>query len=120
MSRIPMITLALRTHAKAWQQRAFTLAFLATVFADQALAQGVQPVGGGTGNASAVQARVTNVASTVQLILYTIGGVVLGAAFLWACYGVALGGKKWSDVGNVAGAAVAAGLVSVVIGWLFF
>ena len=88
--------------------------FLA-VIAENALAQ----TGGGTGTGAAVSTRVTNVLTDFQGIIYGVGALILSAAFMYVGYGMAFGGKKWSDVANVAYGAVIAGAGVMIVGWLF-
>lgn len=88
---------------------------LYALLAHPAMAQ----VGGGTGTQAAVSARVTNVLSGFQGIIYGIGALILSAAFMYVGYGMAFGGKKWSDVANVCYGAVIAGAGVMLVGWLF-
>ena len=89
-------------------------ALLASVIAANAMAQG-----GGTGTGDAVQARLTSVTSTFQVIMYGIAGALFGAAGIYATIGIATGMKKWSDLGTVCGAMIAGGLISAAIAWFW-
>ena len=90
-------------------------ALATSVFTANAMAQ----VGGGTGTGDAVQARMTGTMTTAQAILYGVGALIMSGAFLYTAYGIAWGGKKWSELGNVAGAMVAGGVAVMACGWLF-
>ncbi len=76
-------------------------------------------VGGGTGTVTAVNTRVTNVVTSFQAVIFGIGGFILSAAFMYIGYGMAFGGKKWSDVANVAYGAIISGAGAMLVGWLF-
>ena len=113
------ITIQARPTFFASAKRAFQImagiALSAAITAEQAIAQ----VGGGTGTGAAVQARVTGVASTFQVIMYSIGAFVLTAAFMGVGYAMGFGGKKWSDVANVCYGCLIAGAAPIFVGWLF-
>jgi hypothetical protein len=98
-----------------WRTKAAPALFALLVSAGQAWAQ----VGGGTGDAEDVNERVLGVMTAFQLIMFSIGGVVLAAAFGYVGYGMAYQEKKWSDVKNVAAGAMVAGMCSMMVGWLF-
>jgi hypothetical protein len=102
-------------NAGAWRAKAASVLFALFVSAGQAWAQ----VGGGTGNAEDVNERVLGVMTAFQLIMFSIGGVVLAAAFGYVGYGMAYQEKKWADVKNVAAGAMVAGMCSMMVGWLF-
>jgi hypothetical protein len=93
------------------------LALSASFAAANAMADG--GVGGGSGTGDAVQARVSSTVSTAQIILYSVGALIMGGAALYTTYGIAWGGKKWSELGNVAGAMAAGGMAVMLAGWLF-
>jgi len=73
----------------------------------------------GGGKVDSVQTRVEGVVSGFQGIMQGVGVAVLSAAVLYVGYGMAFGGKKWSDVANVAYGATIAGMGSIMVGWLF-
>jgi hypothetical protein len=75
------------------------------------------PTGGGT--AGAATTRITSFFTEFRTILYGIGASILVAATMYVGYGLAWGGKKWSDVGNVAYGAGVAGLGPILVTWLF-
>jgi hypothetical protein len=77
------------------------------------------PGTGGTGASGTAQARVTAVAVSFLNIMIAIGVAILSAAFLYVGYGMAFGGKRWADVGNVAYGCLIAGMGSMMVGWLF-
>lgn len=76
-------------------------------------------VGGATGTATASQTRVVGVVTGWQLIIFAIGAFVLSAAFMYVGYGMAFGGKKWSDIANVVYGALIAGMGPMLVAWLF-
>ena len=104
-----------RARIKSRAAQLSALAFSACLLANQAFAQ----VGGGTGTEDAVQARAVGVLSGFQGIMFAVGGVLLAAAFGWVGYGMAYGGKKWSDVANVCYGAGIAGMGAMIVGWIF-
>lgn len=74
---------------------------------------------GGTGNATQVGARVSSVATGFLFVLQVAGVAILTGAFMYVGYGMAWGGKKWSDVANVAYGCMIGGLGTLLVGWLF-
>lgn len=74
---------------------------------------------GGTGTSTASSSRIIGVVTQWQAIIFGIGAFVLAAAFMYVGYAMAFGGKKWSDVANVAYGAVIAGMGGMLVGWLF-
>jgi ABC-type spermidine/putrescine transport system permease subunit I len=73
----------------------------------------------GTGTSGAVQARVTQTATSFQIIMTSIGVAILIAAFCWVGYGMAFGGKRWADVANPIYGCLIAGMAPILVGWLF-
>ena len=94
---------------------ALAIVLLYAMLTHPALAQ----VGGATGTSAATGARINNVLTGFQGIIYAIGGLILSAAFMYVGYGMAFGGKKWSDVANVAYGAIISGAGVLLVGWLF-
>lgn len=94
---------------------AATLMLILMVATDAALAQ----VGGGTGNAAAVQTRATDIMASWQGIMFAIGATVLSGAGMWTGYSMAFAQKKWSDVANVCYGCAIAGGFPMIVAWLF-
>lgn len=109
---------------KQWLKVILTTLFFAAlavlIMVEPAFAQTAPPAGGGSGTAASASARITSVTTGFQGVLYSIGGVLLTAAFMYTGYAMAFGGKQWKDIANVVYGAVIAGLAPVIVGWLFF
>lgn len=111
------------TAAKGSAETAEWLKAAMWVFVAMALMTALSPVmaqvGGATGTATASQTRVVGVVTGWQLIIFAIGAFVLSAAFMYVGYGMAFGGKKWSDIANVVYGALIAGMGPMLVAWLF-
>lgn len=73
----------------------------------------------GAGTVTATQTRIANVTSDFNGIMLAVGTAILTAAFAFVGYSMAFGGKKWSDVANVAYGAAIAGVGGLAVGWLY-
>jgi hypothetical protein len=114
----PNHQLELTQWAKAFGYTLLMMGLFYLVFLNPAFAQTTSATGG-TGAVTAVQARVTGVAQGFNTILQVVGVALLSAAFLYVGYGMAFGGKKWSDVANVFYGCTIAGIGSIAVTWLF-
>lgn len=106
---------ALMARLGAVKARVGMLALSASFAASEAMAQ----VGGGTGTIDAVQARTMSVLTSAQGLLYATGALLVSGAAMYTGYSIMYGGKKWSDIANVAGGAAVAGMAVMISGWLF-
>ncbi len=73
----------------------------------------------GAGTVTATQTRITNVTTDFNAIMLGVGTAILTAAFAFVGYSMAFGGKKWSDVANVAYGSAIAGVGGLAVGWLY-
>lgn len=73
----------------------------------------------GAGTVATTQARITAVTGDFNNIMLGVGTAILTAAFAFVGYSMAFGGKKWSDVANVAYGAAIAGVGGLAVGWLY-
>jgi TrbC/VIRB2 pilin len=115
-NKMTVHSMSIQTQGDQWLKALFLPLFAITLLGLMM----IEPAfAGGTGTSGTVSARATSVATGFNTLMFAVGAVLLGAAFFYVGYGMAFGGKKWSDVANVCYGCTIAGAGSLIVGWLF-